>query len=1409
MAREKKYNMKISNSNKHLLDVFSDDLYLELGSIDYDPLNNLLNKKLVDFKQLSCLEIINKGLGSMNCDCDELSHKLPFIKLNNIVEKNKSCQLVLTYGLLLRRQGYKEHFSPIILIPVKLFFEDDTIYFQMISKPIVNPHIITEVGKSSDISDKLDNINSIDKFIMSFLNNHTHNVRYENYLTVMSINRPEINLRHEKYSIDTSADSKLADNYSVDTVNDYYNITSLDRNQRKILAMASSGNSFAITGYEGTGKTTTLINIAANAIKNGKRVLYISNNDSTLQFVEETFKNVGLNSYVSNLTKSFTKINEKTFEVRKGQILEPVLKNELKQKYERIANIGNCFATKTNNYLLIEVMKELIVTPKPEQLFDEKIMKNSYRLYRHEIDEVLAALDTIELEMKKIPSFINSNFINVPISHNIKDYREPIKLLEKIYLNYCILKEEKDILEKKYGFSKITDYALFINRIKDYSKLNKIKIPVSWYARTNDDNVNIKEQFGNFLRAKELFSQIKTEILSYRDIEKKINDTYTNKVINFDVKNAIDLVTDKYFVSENEKVDLVLKDYHKLESTLIKSLDYCDEIESTFAKLKSRIGFTIDLNNTKIINQILDFIYVLDKGYFSKVWCDYENHDGIYKKMSSIENTIDKYEECLKVYNKYFDNITNLETNIKMLEKKNKDENSKYKKVPIRELLEPLYYIRNHILKIPSQLKEYKDITYAEYKYKVHISDVYKEFIDKHDLINDKNVRIQIEKSFQDLRGSGIVDILTLAKEYRETEKNINEGYQYFANYELIGNAQSLVEKIEQIRSIKKYIQNVVKCQNDMKEILKFNNDEVLFKDYLLLLNNLNTRKNINNQIISNKEYYFLYETLFKGEETNIDELELFINDFSLYIDVFNNSNCLIKSFEPLYNGQIVIHLESAEKIINDINNLFQAYVKMFKTNISKFYYGDFKQIISYFKKLLESKEELRTYLKIADQMKILLKYKLFNLNNFIIYNNHELVKNRFKYSYFLHLYEEYKNSNPEFTKNKNHESLMESILFLEKDLIDNNREIVRLSNKNFRYGKASNLNYNQYIEKNNKNKMLFLADTPIANQYLSMDLFDLAIIDDAQLLHPNEYHKVITVKQVVLGGTEQIQTSMNNNLISRMRPSNLVKLKYKYKKTPLKLLQQFEGTYGRFYSDIEQNNGVIITTDDYNSVLIDLYKSDNNCKINFFTSSLSIMHDLIKNIGSVLYDKELTVQEIYSFFKYNLNISDLTIGYLLDSDYNVLYLDSYNEVNNEVVVTSMINNLLSCGKKLIIIDTKNHLKEEKQTLFVSKLNEIINYNLPKCVLQENSVIANVSKSLSRFQIKTRMVSLPLHFIVEYDKKYFGILLYENPSNTEFTLLNEFREFKSCDFPIVVVWLSQLVEDYNRTINEIVKEIRS
>lgn len=1410
MAREKKNSIRISSQNEHLLDVLSNDLYLELGSIDYEPLNNLLNKKLVDFKDLSDYDILKDGLGSMRCDSQELQYKLPFLKFDNIVSKNKSYRLVLTYGLLVHRNGYKETFIPIILIPVKLYFENDTILVQMISKPMINNHIKLENNdkKVNITNEKLDTVYNMDRFIMSFLNNHTNNIRSESYLTIINLEEPDINLYHDKFHLDSEAGSEFIDKYNVNENGDIYNITTLDKNQRNAVAMASKGYSFAITGYEGTGKTTTLINIASDAIKNGKRVLYVSNNDSTLRKVYETFKENDLQGYVSLLNQSFDKVNERINENRKGQMLESVVKSDLKNLYQQVDDLAGKFAEKTHNYSLLEVMNELILTPKPKQIFDEKVMKNAYKLYKQEVKEVLNALSNIEKLMKDMPSFTNSHFINIPITNVITDANVPIGLIEKIYLNYCILKEEKDILEKNYGFSKLTNLALFKNRIKDYIKLNKLLVPSSWY-KVDETQKSLRDRFANFKYANNLYNQIKEEILTYNSIDYTINSLYHSEYVNFNINKAIEMIMGKYFKIDDSNINKVLTDYENIDIELKKAVEYCNELKLNFARIKSRLGLTIDLSETKIINEILDFIFVLDKGYFSKVWCDYENREGIYKKMVSIEETLDQYEESMKLHSKVFDSLAGLDNNIRILERKKKDENSKYRGVLVSSLLNALYFIRTNTMKIVQLRKEYKELTYDEYKYNVHISDVYKEFIDKHDQISDKTTRIQIEKAFQDLRGSGIIDILSLAKDMKKAMLNVNISYSYFVQYNLVNNDKNFVTKISEIREIEKYAKNLLNCQRTMKSLLKTNNEVVLFDAYLTLAQNLQALNDIKRSINTNEDYKYLYQNLFNGEKTDIELLQQVIKDFDLYIDIFNDANSLIKSFEPKFNGQIVIHLQNSESIIEDIANQFQTYVKIFKVNTSKYHYDEFKKVIYYFKTLKDSKEELKLYLNITEQLRVLLKYKLNGLLNYIYQNSHDLFTERFKYTYFQHLYNDFININEGFDKNDIHETLLNDITYGEKDLIDNNVEVIKYSNKVYRTGKVNHLDYNDYIEKNNNAKLLYLTDTVISNTFLNIDLFNLVLIDDAHMLNASVYNKVIKCKQVIICGCEQVQTSVHNNLISRLRSSSILKLKYKYDKSPLLLLSQLTNLNGRFYSEKENNKGIYVTNEDYRSILLELYHENPQGKINFFTSSYTTIHSIYEEIGKELYDKWLSFDQICEYFKYTLNVSDLSVGYLINADYNVLDLHSYCNVNDEFICDNMINALLSCSKKLIIYDSKDDLKQERKSKFITKLSQAIEFELPHCVLQNNTVINKISNSLKRYRINAVGVYYPLHLVVEYDNKYYGIMLFENPSNTEFTIMNKYREFKSNDFPIIIIWLSSLVEDYDKTISGIVKEIRS
>lgn len=1414
MANEFKNKIRLSKDNDHLLDIFTDDYYLELGTIEYDVISNLLKGKLVEYIDIAYYDITKHGIGSMESNSKEMQYKLPFMHFYNLATKNKSNMLVITYGLLLQRKGYKESFVPMVLIPVKMYLENDTIYFQMVSKPIENPYIKHERQEfRPDIynKEKIDDIYLIDRYVMSFVKHQTSNVRLENYLTFVKTEQPEVQIHHEMFKLDNAYGASLTEQYAIEGKNANYNITALDQNQRNAVAIASKGNSFAITGYEGCGKTTTLINIASDAIKNGKRILYVSNNDSTLSKVYETFKSKNLESFVTSFSKPFVMVNERNHESKKGQVLDYVLKKELLDRYHEIEKYENKLSTKIRNFPLIEIMNELVLTPKPQNLFSEKIMKGSYCLYKYEINEIIEALRIIDEKMPKIGSFKDSHFINIPITHQIMDINQPMHLIQNVYVNYSILQKERLILEKDFGTTDIVNYARFKNLISYYTKLNKTSVPTSWYEEYID-NSETKSAFKNFNDAKKVFVKLKHEIEHYQNTLKEIKSIYNINKYEFDVEKAIKEILANNFKKENVKdIDNVLKDYVKLTEEALKAKSLCNYLESVFGKMKSKLGYSLLLNDSKDIDEINEYVNVFSKGYFSKVWLDYSKSEGILNKMITIEKTLDQYEESVNVYSKYFDSLSALDNNISVLEKKNHDQNSKYKHITIGKLLPHLYFIRKTNLKVSQLKKEYKDLTYADYKYKVHISDVYKELIAKHDAITNVKARDQVDKSLQDLRSSGIIDIIDIIKIYQDTMNNINRLYNYFLDYKLVSNSKDTIKKIEEIKQVYTYMTEVSNWQKEMSKFLIIPQKQILFNSYSYFEEKEKELNNVKGSINNNKTYKFLFEKLFEGEMSKPLEILNVINDFEIYLTLFKNPRSLVQSFDSETNKNILIHIENANKTINDIDDDFLGYIKIFKDSVSKYYYDDLTTVIATFRTLLDSRDELRLYLEISNQMKIILKYKLNDLNNYIIQNDKEKVTNRFKYSYFDHIYKEFVKDNPEILSVLEYNKSLEKITHLENDLIDSNVEILKISNsRHAKTGKAKNMNYNQYIIKNKGSKLLFLSDTNIVNLFLDMTLFDMVLIDDAQLLNANEYNKAIKCGQVIIAGTEQMQTSISNSLISRIRHNAIMPLKHRYTRTPLDLLKRMKNIKGRFYSDVNQNKGVSVCKDNYNSLIVKLIKKDSEAKINFFTASFAKAHNIYQVIGNILYDKGMSASEISDFFENKLNICDLKTGYSIEADYNILDLSTYHDVDDEYISYNMADLLISCGKELIILDSKNLLnKTENNKKFMELVINILEEEQPSLTYLPQTLQDKISRSLRKSQIKTIGSYYPLTLVLEYDNKYYGLMIIENPDCTEFTVINEYREFKSNDFPISFVWLSDLVEDFSKTMQKVVKEITS
>jgi len=1411
MYREKREYFKLSNNNEHLLDVFSDNYYLELGTIEYNPLDDLLSGKLVDYKDLTYFDILKKGIGSMQSSSEELLKKLPFVYFNNLAAKNKSYRLAITYGMLLRRNGYKEFFTPIILIPVNMYFEKDTILFQMINKPFINPYLKKEDDMNIEelvFNEKLDSILNMDRYIMSLIKNHTNNIRVENYLTVINTISPNIKLNQKNFYIKNNMGPKLIDKYSVDCENDIYNITDLDRIQRNAVGTASCGNSFAIVGHQGTGKTTTLINIASDFIKQGKRVLYISNNNSTLNYVYDTFKDCGLRSYVSDFTKSFNKVNEKNAETKKEQILDSFEKNIIKEKYNEVDEITKHFGLYKKNYSVIELMNELMVVPKPKEEFSEKILNSIFPLYKYEFNRVINATQKIEQLMEKMESFVNSRFINVPISHQMKDSTEALNLIEQIYNSFCILNEEKKILESNYGFANVENYAYLSTAIKSYDNLKKSLVPLSWYKEQNDEE-KLCDRFFNFKRATQIFDQLKEETEISKKYYNIINSKFNVQKIEFDVKKAIDEITDGHFELGDDKINIVLGDYARIEKELSKAVAYCKDLDNEYKTVSEILKFDFGLNEAKVVEELLECIFVLDKGHFSKYWCDYEKRDETYKRVVYIENIIDKYEDAINIYNKYFDGvINNVDQHIKTLIKKNKDDKRKYRGVYINELLPHLHFIKENHPVIHKLKKEYILLAGSSYEYKTPVSVILKEFIEKHLNISNKQIRLNLEKVFPTLSYEQIKLLINKAKLLKIAINRVDASYSLVKSYNIMQTVEGTLNKAEQLRSVVKYIKNVFKWQTKMNRLLKDKKDVILIDSYLELEKLQDSLSNINEKINSNEEYKFIFEKLFDGENTDITQLEQIINEFTLYLSLFADADCLVNSFNENFKAELSIHLNSSEAMIIEISKYFQNYIKIFKTNISKYYYDDFSKIIAYFKDLLESKEELDTYLQIADQMKVILSYKLYSLNNYIIYHNHELFTDRLKYSYYNNLYEEYVKEHPSFKDTKSHNELLDFVILKEKDLISSNSEVIKLENKVYRTGKASHLDYDEYIRKNKNSKLLFLCDTKTANIFLDINLFDIAIIDDAHLLDANEYYKVVNAKQVVISGEPQVSNLPKKSLISRIKPNNIINLNYRYARTPLNLLNQINNLNGRFHKFVNLNKGISVSKENFNQIIIEKLLNEEKCKINFFTTSLIKTRDLINNVGNSLFDRDLSVKSIMYFLENNLNICDVNLGNCIQANYNILDLESYYQVEDEALIEKYLNSLLCCGTELIIIDNKNHLESSRCSKFVLKLKQILEYEITEPTLVEKTVISRISKSLANKEIKTVGIFNPLHLVVEYKNKYFGILLLENPNNTDFTILNEYREYRSNDFNIIVKWLTDLIDNYDKVITSMVEVIK-
>lgn len=196
-------------------------------------------------------------------------------------------------------------------------------------------------------------------------------------------------------------------NYDFDKANpeEWHEVVNSDSSQEEAILLSKMGVSFVMQGPPGTGKSQTITNIIAEALADGKKVLFVSEKAAALQVVLKRLTEVGLDDFCLSLHN---------YKANKKEIIDSIGANlSLQQEY-----VGD------------SVLRELT------ELFHDRQYLNKYA---NELHQPIAPLnDSIYVVFGKLSKMENASVVEFSLE-------KPMEISKEQYasLLYCVTAFEK------------------------------------------------------------------------------------------------------------------------------------------------------------------------------------------------------------------------------------------------------------------------------------------------------------------------------------------------------------------------------------------------------------------------------------------------------------------------------------------------------------------------------------------------------------------------------------------------------------------------------------------------------------------------------------------------------------------------------------------------------------------------------------------------------------------------------------------------------------------------------------------------------------------------------------------------------------------------------------------------------
>ncbi len=335
----------------------------------------------------------------------------------------------------------------------------------------------------------------------------------------------------------------------VDTMNpdDVIQVTKLDESQRIAVAHALNDRVSVITGPPGTGKTQVILNILANALIKGKKVLVASKNNKAVDNVKDRFDLIDAAHYLLRFG---------TREHLRNKTIPEI--NRMLQKIETISNNSVEYNRLNDLYQnAVRKMKDAKTT-----LAHKSELVSQLALLELKINVQREELSSLALNHERKTNYIEQTFADVAEYKLIE-----IRVLDKCSSGMRVL---HNTLQTKFsGFGKIW-HNWFSKKKYSAEMLNLIE-SYPYFIKRNLKNLNLKSQVYQFKNGDELIVQCQQILKTFSRIQQFINElgfeaeAYNRKRLI--AETELQKIQNKYDLC-NKEIDDIINQESALKETI-------------------------------------------------------------------------------------------------------------------------------------------------------------------------------------------------------------------------------------------------------------------------------------------------------------------------------------------------------------------------------------------------------------------------------------------------------------------------------------------------------------------------------------------------------------------------------------------------------------------------------------------------------------------------------------------------------------------------------------------------------------------------------------------------------------------------------------------------------------------------